>query len=106
MGYTYLWEFRVDPDRVSDFERHYGAQGSWVALFRQAPGYLGTSLLRDPSDPLRFVTVDRWENERAYLAFRGACANQYAELDALCRHLTTRETSLGAFDEVGADQAS
>lgn len=75
-------------------------------MFREASGYLGTSLLRDRSDPLRFVTIDRWVNEQAYLAFRGAFANQYAQLDRRCQHLTTCETFLGAFDETGGYQFS
>lgn len=106
MGYAYLWEFRVAPEQLTEFQRHYGPRGSWVVLFREAAGYLGTSLLRDRSDPLRFVTLDRWENEQAYLAFRGAFATQYAQLDRRCQHLTTRETFLGAFDETDAYQSS
>jgi hypothetical protein len=30
--YTYLWEFLVELERIGEFERHYGPQGTWVAL--------------------------------------------------------------------------
>lgn len=98
-AYTYLWEFIVESDHVNEFERHYGPQGSWVQLFRQAPGYIQTIFLRDSTDPRRFVTIDRWENAEAYQAFRSAFSLQYADLDRRCERLTTREISLGSFDE-------
>ena len=98
-AHAYLWEFIVEPEHVEEFERHYGPQGSWVALLRQAPGYIQTLLLRDSTDRRRFVTIDRWENAEAYQGFRLAFSRQYADLDGRCERLTTRETSLGSFDE-------
>jgi heme-degrading monooxygenase HmoA len=99
--YTYLWEFLIERTRREEFERHYGPNGTWVTLFRRSAGYRGTLLLRDRLDPLRFVTVDRWESEAAYRAFRAEHAAEYADLDARCEHLTLRETSLGEFEEAG-----
>ena len=98
-AYTYLWEFIAAAEHVGEFERQYGSQGSWVELFRRAPGYIQTLLLRDSTDSLRFVTIDRWESAEAYLRFRSAFPGQYAELDHRCRKLRTRETLLGNFDE-------
>lgn len=95
--YSYLWEFHVRPERQAEFERHYGPEGSWVALFRQAPGYLETLLLQDRSNPLRYVTVDRWQSIEAYRAFRVQFARQHEELDRLCQTLTVSETPLGEF---------
>ncbi len=97
--HTCLWEFLVEPEHVDEFERHYGPQGSWVGLFRQAPGYIQTLLLRDLTDRRRFITVDRWENAEAYQTFRAVFSRQYADLDKRCENLATRETSLGSFDE-------
>jgi heme-degrading monooxygenase HmoA len=98
--YAYLWEFLVEPGRRAQFEQRYGPRGAWVRLFRQAPGYLGTWLLRDAADPRRFITVDRWESAAAYQSFRSALARPYAELDAHCAGLTVKETWLGSFDEL------
>jgi heme-degrading monooxygenase HmoA len=97
--YAYLWEFLVEPGQRGEFEQQYGPRGAWVSLFRQAPGYLGTWLLRDAADPRRFITVDRWHSAAAYQSFRSAFARQYAELDARCAGLTVTETCLGSFDE-------
>ena len=96
---TYLWEFLVEPDHIEEFERHYGPQGSWVELFRQAPGYIQTLLLRDCENQRRFITIDRWESAAAYRAFRSRFSPQYADLDNRCRGLTTKENLLGSFDE-------
>ncbi len=99
MGFFYVWEFRVAPEQAVEFEQVYGDRGPWVQLFRRAPGYRGTLLLRDRSQPLRFITVDRWDSESAYRDFRAAFAREYAELDARCGGLTCGERSLGDFDE-------
>ena len=99
--YTYLWEFRTSAGHRAEFERHYGAEGRWVALFRQAPGFLGTTLLRDRTDALKFVTIDRWRSAADYESFRERFASDYAALDALCEGLTVSETLLGRFEEPG-----
>ena len=99
MAYAYLWEFTVAADQVAEFEQVYGQAGPWVVLFRRATGFLGTHLLRDQTDPLRFITVDRWRAMSDYDAFRNAYARQYRELDLRCGRLTTRERSLGQYDE-------
>jgi heme-degrading monooxygenase HmoA len=97
--YTCIWVFQVRSDQVEEFLRHYASAGTWALLFRQAPGYIGTRLLRDRHDPLRFVTVDDWESEQHYRAFRVRFAAEYAALDQACEGLTTTETALGQFLE-------
>ena len=99
MAYAYLWEFTVAAEHAAEFEQVYGPAGPWVALFRQSAGFLGTHLLRDTSDPLRFITVDRWRTANDYCAFREAHGRQYRELDQQCERLTTGERSLGHYDE-------
>ena len=95
--YTYIWAFKVHPDRVAAFREHYGKEGTWVQLFRRARGYLGTELLEDAADPLRYVTIDTWSDAEAYEAFRAAFASEYAELDRVCEGLTLEETLIGHF---------
>jgi heme-degrading monooxygenase HmoA len=95
--FTYLWEFRVAPSALAQFEFEYGQRGSWVSLFRTAPGYIETILLHDNADPLRYVTVDRWESEDAHNAFRSAHLKQYQEIDRRCQGYTTSERELGEF---------
>ena len=96
--YAYVWEFQVAAGHEPEFERHYGADGTWVALFRQHPGFLGTSLFQDRANPLRYVTIDRWRSKDAFQDFRTQFAAQYEALDALCEGLTTKESSLGQLE--------
>jgi quinol monooxygenase YgiN len=98
-GYAYLWEFDVPSANQSEFERIYGPAGEWVEMFRRAPGYLGTHLLRDRSKATRYVTIDRWRDEQAYREFRTKYAVEYAALDLECEGLASLETSLGSYTE-------
>lgn len=97
--YCLVWEFLVPPDSRTAFESHYGAEGSWVRLFRLGPGHVQTMLLSDQETPGRYLTIDRWQSKEAYNGFRNASARQYAELDRECEALTTGERFLGAFGE-------
>lgn len=98
-GYVYVWEFQVAGAQRAAFERIYGADGDWVALFRRGEGYLGTSLLRDREVPGRYLTVDRWRDEAAYRAFRADFETDYRRLDAVCEGLTIAERPLGEYAE-------
>ena len=97
-NFTYLWEFRVAASALAQFEFEYGPGGSWVSLFRTAPGYIETILLHDNADPLRYMTVDRWED--AHNAFRSVHLKQYEEIDRRCQGYTTSERALGEFSEM------
>ena len=96
-AYVYIWAFKVHPEHVDAFGRHYREGGAWTQLFRRARGYVGTQLLRDATDPLRFVTIDTWHSVEDYETFRAEYASEYAELDRLCEGLTLEETLIGRF---------
>ena len=96
-GFVTLWEFAVNPSRQKEFENHYGPGGSWARLFRMAPGYVATELLNDRSNPLRYITVDRWSSAEHWHDFRKRYAKEYEALDQECEGFTTYEASLGEF---------
>lgn len=100
MGYATLWEFVVAPAKQAEFEAHYGPDGTWARLFRRAPGYVGSELLRDRADPLRYLTIDRWESREDWQAFRSAHSADYERLDREFERLTTREAPLGEYARV------
>jgi heme-degrading monooxygenase HmoA len=100
-SYVTLWAFSVEPSKQAEFEARYGADGSWVQLFRRADGYLGTELLRDRADATRYLTVDRWQSAEAWRAFQARFAAEYARLDRECEALTTRESPLGEYEAAG-----
>jgi heme-degrading monooxygenase HmoA len=96
--YVYVWEFIVAPEHIADFEQAYGLEGDWARLFRRAPGYVRTELLKDPSRPGRYVTVDAWESRRQWEEFRTQFAKEFEALDAKCEGWTISETELGRFE--------
>jgi quinol monooxygenase YgiN len=93
-----IWEFRVKPQHVAEFERHYSGKGPWATLFGSSPGYYGTKLLRDREDPLRFLTIDTWDDFAAYEGFRADHTDQYRELDSHFERLTGSERLVGIFE--------
>ena len=54
-----LWEFRVEKDRVREFEEQYGANGTSARFFSRGKGYRETILLRDREVPGRYLTIDK-----------------------------------------------
>jgi heme-degrading monooxygenase HmoA len=99
--YVIVWAFRPRPGREADFERAYGPAGAWVALFRQAPGYLGTELFRPAEDAGQYLTVDRWDSRAAYEAFRAERRAEYDALDRACEGLTASEERVGEYVPTG-----
>jgi heme-degrading monooxygenase HmoA len=95
--YIHIWAFAVQPNHMEAFRQNYGDGGVWAQLFRRARGYLGTQLLQDENDALRFLTIDTWSSSEDYAAFKAAYASEYAALDRLCEGLTAHETLIGHF---------
>ena len=100
MPYVIIWEFTVRPGMEKQFEEAYGLHGEWVSLFRQDPAFIRTELIRDLHDPRRYLTLDHWESEKAYDAFREHRRNDYKRIDALCDPMTETERELGRFDKL------
>ena len=92
-------EFRVRADKREDFERHYSASGTWAEFFRRDPAYQGTQLLRDLTDPCRYLTIDTWDDQDSYGAFRTMHRQEYTALDQEMEALTESEKRLGVFSE-------
>lgn len=95
--FTTIWEYEVPEARRAEFEVAYGPEGEWVGLFRGAPGFRETVLLRGVSSPLTYVTLDRWTSRGAYEEFRIVHAAAYAALDEAMAGLTLAERHLGTF---------
>jgi heme-degrading monooxygenase HmoA len=97
MAYVLVWEFQARADSVAAFESAYGSDGEWARFFATGIGYLGTELLRDASEPRRYLTIDRWTSAEAYARFKEERRAEYAALDSRCEAWTERETPLGAW---------
>jgi heme-degrading monooxygenase HmoA len=80
------------------FERIYGPDGEWAALFRRSAGYVETLLLKDHAQANRYLTIDRWKSAEDYRRFRSRFGPEYDALDQRCERLTIQEQSLGAYE--------
>ena len=94
-----IWEFIVKDEAMDAFQRAYGRDGEWAALFRKYSGYQGTSLLQDTVIKGRFLTVDRWESEALYDQMLQSSRWEYSRLDQKFEALTISERKLGAWTE-------
>lgn len=97
--YIYIWTYLVREEHVQDFVREYGPDGAWVKLFRTARGYLSTELLRDRTNPRRFVTIDRWKSREAFDIFRADNASEFEAIDRHCEQYTLEEKQIGLFEQ-------
>jgi heme-degrading monooxygenase HmoA len=95
--YVIVWEFRVRPDRESEFVAKYGPEGAWARFFRGSAGYLRTELVKDVADNFRYLTLDYWQAEEEFKRFRQQNLAEYERLDKEFEGLTESETRLGAF---------
>lgn len=102
--YVAIWEYRVKAEHVAEFEQIYSANGAWAKLFRKADGYHGTELLRDPNDPRRYITIDRWDSSKHYDSFLSRWKTEYAALDAQCEGLTETESLVGKWESVFSER--
>ena len=98
--FVVVWEFWVRVGAEAEFERAYGKAGAWVRLFSGDAAYGGTRLVRDASEPGRYLTLDSWESAAAYEAFKKNHVAEYGEIDRECEKLTEEEKELGRFVEV------
>jgi heme-degrading monooxygenase HmoA len=95
--YVLIWEYQVKPDCMAEFEKVYGENGTWVELFKNGNGYLGTELFHDSSDRYHYITIDRWVSSEAYNSFHAKWQDEYKVLDERCKDLTDSESFLGTF---------
>jgi heme-degrading monooxygenase HmoA len=95
-----LWEYRVGEVKRAEFERHYGSNGTWAELFRRDPGYRGTTLLRDPENPTRYLTIDVWDAAASFKRFKKDIAAEYEAVDKRMEALTESERHLGSFESL------
>ena len=93
-----LWEFKVHPDRLEEFEKIYRCDGRWAQFFRRDPAYRETILVKEQSG--RYLTIDVWEDRSSYLRFKDRFADDYRKIDQDCETLTSGERQIGIFEQI------
>jgi heme-degrading monooxygenase HmoA len=92
-----ICEFVVKEEARGQFELAFGPGGAWSKLCAQAPGFRGTTLLRDTENPRRYLAIDLWDTEdhrEQMLAEREA---EVASLEAAFGEWTESRAELGTF---------
>jgi heme-degrading monooxygenase HmoA len=97
-----IWEYIVAEDREAEFLKIYGANGDWAQLFGQGMGYLGTELYRDPTQPRRYITIDRWNSSSDFDSFQENYRLAYEAMDERCKSLTEQEARIGTGDLISS----
>ena len=101
--YLIIWEYRVQENRVNDFERVYNPDGAWAELFKKSRGFLGTELLRDEENLQRCVTIDRWDTKEDYESFLYAVGKGIQGVGRAVRRFDRERV---VFGEMGLRQVS
>ena len=89
-----VWEYEVPDERATAFTAAYAPDGAWGQLFGRAAGFMGTELYRDAARGDRYLTIDRWQDEKDWRSFLRAFGSAYESLDAQLEGLAVAERSL------------
>ena len=100
--FVVIWEFQVRPNQIRLFEQAYGPEGEWAQFFSTDQAYIATDLIRSLNSPNSYLTLDLWQSQNAYEAFRTRHAAEYAAIDAKYEKTTESEREVGKFTRVVA----
>jgi heme-degrading monooxygenase HmoA len=98
--YIRVWEIQAKAGLEDEFEKAFGPEGQWVALFRKSKAFLRTELFRDLEDNGRYFIVDHFASQSAFQSFLKENRDEYDALDRDCERLCASEKRLGSFFEV------
>jgi quinol monooxygenase YgiN len=91
------WQFHVRSGREAEFERFCGADGEWTAANRHTRSYLGTSFLRDQTNPSRYLVIEYWSEMLVYEQHKSYRTDAIANLEQQRDALVTSTEPLGIF---------
>ena len=99
MTHHRIWKFRPPQGREDEFASAYSSDGEWARLFRNAPGFQGTSLLSPAETGSWWLTIDRWDSASDFAAFTEVFGEQYRALDKQLEGVAGEEVFVGAFED-------
>jgi len=91
-----IWHYTVYPQHLESFSEYYNSSGEWVKFFRPSAAYIETEFFQTESEN-RFITIDKWTSEKAYLQYLTSNKKKYEEIDKLCEGFTSEETLIGKY---------
>lgn len=99
MVHVRVWKFRPPGGGEDAFAEAYAADGAWAQLFRLAPGFLGTTLLKPTEAGGWWLTLDRWQSRADFAGFDHAFGEAYRALDAELEGVAGEEEFVGMFED-------
>jgi len=99
MAHHRIWKFKPPAGREGEFAEAYSSSGDWAQLFRNAPGFQGTTLLKPTEAGGWWMTIDRWNAPDNFDAFIQVFGEQYRALDAELEGVAGEEQFVGAFED-------
>ena len=99
MTHHRIWRFRPPAGGEQQFAEAYSSTGDWARLFRNAPGFRGTTLLAPSEAGGWWLTIDRWDSSANFDSFTEVFSDQYRALDAKLEGVAGVEEFVGAFED-------
>lgn len=96
-----VWEFSISADNKGQLELVFGPGGAWSKVYAAAPGFRGTTVMRDIGQAARYLVVSVWDSEAAHEAANEANAPAYASLVETLKQLTVSQVEVGVFTVIG-----
>jgi uncharacterized membrane-anchored protein YitT (DUF2179 family) len=85
------WRFVARPDRLDEFKKEYGPDGSWAKLLARGGGFVKTELTPYRNAPNEFITLDYWDSREHFDRFKAEYTEEYRLLDERLAALTTHQ---------------
>ena len=92
-----VWQFDIRPGTSDDFERLYGADGTWTKLSRRSRSFLGSSFLRSIGSEDRYLLVEYWGEMVVYEKHLADFTEQVRTLEEQRALLVERMETVGVF---------
>lgn len=96
--YCVVWQYEVENEKQSSFEKEYGDEGAWFQLFSTSRHYKGSQLSKCVNKNEMYLLMDWWEDATTYDAFLKENETTYTDLSKQLASLYKKETRLGEFE--------
>ncbi len=94
-----IWEYKVKPEKASEFEAAYGKEGEWSRFFKQSKAFKGSELIVKDLENHVYMTIDKWKSIEQYDQFMQQNMKEYKRLDQKLAAYTILKEEIGIFSE-------